>query len=422
MPNQDKTKPPSPAAPKDEVLQTTEPAPEGGVRPATKVVPLPRSRSAARGLAASLRPWTGRAVWEAGLRVLPALRRLWPYVCPRALWRRVHPQPLGWPGKAGIALAAAFAAVVLLPAGMALTVHGKGGGGGIEAWVDSWDAHTVLRIYHMETGQVTPVALNDWLVDVLAAQMSPDAPMDALQAAAVAARTYAVRALSHPAQDGSAFAYQHHADLTDSPVLDLPLLPAEAQALRYGARNPVYSARLQQAVQSTDGRILTYKGQPILAFLFGQSAGRTRDGGQALGRSLPYLPSVACPDDAAHPTTQTLQFTPIDLADRLNWPPSAGSPNPAAFRAAAQDPYGYVKTVACGDRTWSGTDFAARLGLASTHFQLSAQAGKLVVRVQGEGNGIGMSLHEAEAMAEKGKAWRDILSYFYPGTEITGGY
>ncbi|SFU65631.1 SpoIID/LytB domain-containing protein [Alicyclobacillus macrosporangiidus] len=456
MPNPENTHPQPQAAPngeKDEVPQAAEPAPKGEVRPVTPVIPLPRSRSAPHSPAASSQPRPERAqrgaglrnlqvrrgarlrnlpALRGGLRLLAALRGLWPHqdppalLRPRALWRRVHrrlhPGPLGWPGKAGIAFAAAFAAVVLLPAGMALTVHGKGGGGlGMEAWVDSWDAHTVLRVYHMETGQVTPVALNDWLVEVLAAQMSPDAPMDALQAAAVAARTYAVRALSHPAEDGSAFAYQHNADLTDSPVLDLPLLPAEAQAQRYGARNPVYSARLQQAVQATDGRILTYKGQPILAFLFGQSAGRTRDAAQALGRSLPYLPSVPCPDDAAHPVTQTLQFTPVDLAGRLNWPPSAGLPDPSAFRAVAQDSYGYVKIVACGDRTWSGTDFAARLGLASTHFQLSAQAGKLVVRVQGEGSGIGMSLHEAAAMAGRGKAWRDILSTFYPGTEVTGG-
>ncbi|MCL6517965.1 SpoIID/LytB domain-containing protein [Alicyclobacillus sp.] len=379
---------------------------------------------------------------------IPTIRRGWTH--------RIGPA-----GRAGILVAAAFVAMILLPSGMALLVHGPGGSRPVQAWTQSWDAHTTLRVYRMETGQVTPMALNDWLVATLAAQLPPDAPMAALQAAAIAARTYAVRALSHPAQDGSTLAYRNQADLTDSPVLDLPLLPPAAQSARFGARDPVYSARFQQAVQSTDGQILTYQGQPILAFLFGRSAGRTRDAEQALGRKIPYLPSVPCPDDAASLPVETLRFSPIDLADRLGWPPSNGAaggqavggtsasgaaggqaaggasasgdaggpaasasaaPDPATFRVDLVDPYGYVKRVTSGGRVWSGTDFAARLGLASTHFTLASDGGKLVVRVEGEGSGIGMSLHEACAMAAAGRSWRDILAHFYPGTRVGGVY
>ncbi|MCL6593110.1 MAG: SpoIID/LytB domain-containing protein [Alicyclobacillus sp.] len=318
--------------------------------------------------------------------------------------------------RATLLLLGVWAAIVGLPSAAAWVVH-RPTAGSVAAWMDSMDAHTPVRVYRMATGDVVTLPLNDYLVNVLAAEVSPDAPPDAMAAAAVAARTYVLRALTHPQASGPTFAAQRGADVTDSAQLDLPWRTIAEQERLFGPRQAAYTARFQQAVLATDGFILTQNGAPVLAFAFPVSAGRTRDALAVLGQPVSYLTSVACPDDLAVAQQPDKRLTPSQLADLLQLPEAA--PNPAGFTVSARDSAGYAQTVTYDGRVWSGAEFAARLGLPSAHFQLTSEGGQLLVHCQGIGLGLGMSLHEASVLAARGMSWRDLLAHFYPGTTLT---
>ncbi|GMA50965.1 hypothetical protein GCM10025857_23220 [Alicyclobacillus contaminans] len=327
-------------------------------------------------------------------------------------WMKEH---MDWRGKLTVGLTAAFTVLILVPSMTALAVH-RPDTDLARAWLHADDAQVQVRVYDMAAGRVHSVALNDYLVGVLAAEMSPKDSMQALEAAAVAARTYVVHAMTRSDSSADAtFAAQHGADITTSASLDLPWWSMAEQEERYGADMGVNTVRLQHAVLDTDGMIVTANQQPILAFTFEQSVGRTRDGSQRFGKSLPYLPSVPCPDDTDTPHPP-IPLSEDRLASALQIPKA--SLQLSSLQVVGRDAEGYVKSVQYKNRSWTGDAFAAAVGLPSANFTFTVQGQRLMVTCRGTGNGIGMSLHEARAMAAKGKSWAEILAYFYPGTKI----
>ena len=117
---------------------------------------------------------------------------------------------------------------------------------------------------------------------------------------------------------------------------------------------------------------------------------------------------------------KTFRFSALDLAQVLQLPQAQVAP--AQFRVTARDNAGFVIEVHAGVRAWSGQAFAALLKLPSGDFALAGTGGQLVVHTVGLGNDIGMSLHEATAMARRGVTWQAILRTFYRGTKIANFY
>ncbi|WDL95222.1 SpoIID/LytB domain-containing protein [Alicyclobacillus sp. ALC3] len=221
------------------------------------------------------------------------------------------------PTKVILALTGVFAALICVPAVSAWSIH-RTSPDLVGRWINSVDAQTTISVYRIGSGTVSHVPLNNYIVNVLAAELPPTAPMQSLEAAAVATRTYIVYLMAHKGAAITSIAAQHGALVTDDPLLDLPWLTEAQQVQKYGANDATYTARLQEAVIATDGKVLTYQGSPIPAFMFALSPGRTRNASAVFGRNMPYLPSVACPADQADPAaTRTLTFTPAQLASHL---------------------------------------------------------------------------------------------------------
>ena len=62
------------------------------------------------------------------------------------------------------------------------------------------------------------------------------------------------------------------------------------------------------------------------------------------------------------------------------------------------------------------TNLLRGLGLKSTRFTVT---GALSVRGDGWGHGVGMSQYGARGLAEAGYGFDDILSWYYPGTDLS---
>lgn len=68
--------------------------------------------------------------------------------------------------------------------------------------------------------------------------------------------------------------------------------------------------------------------------------------------------------------------------------------------------------------SFTGTQLREALGLRSAAFTLDVVNGCFEITTKGYGHRVGMSQYGAEAMAAAGSSYADILSHYYPGTEL----
>ena len=79
---------------------------------------------------------------------------------------------------------------------------------------------------------------------------------------------------------------------------------------------------------------------------------------------------------------------------------------------------GGVASVRIGEKTWQGTELRGLLGLRSTAFTVTAGENCLTFTTRGFGHRVGMSQYGAEAMAQSGKRFQEILVHYYQNTRI----
>jgi stage II sporulation protein D len=186
--------------------------------------------------------------------------------------------------------------------------------------------------------------LEDYVRGVVGGEMPRRWSLPALEAQAVAARSYAL------------------AMLRPGKLFDLY---ADTRSQMYGGVG-FESARTDLAVAQTTGRILTWSGHVATTYFFSTSGGRTADVREVWPRlgAVPYLRSVADPYDAASP--------------RHLWGPRALSAQQIAARLhVAVGPIHLVRTqsgrvasVEIGSSTVSGVRFQRAFGLDSTWFDV----------------------------------------------------
>ncbi len=250
--------------------------------------------------------------------------------------------------------------------------------------------------------------LEEYVLCVVLAEMPAYFHTEALKAQAVVARTYALRRIArgdrHP--DGAV--------CTDSGCCQALLTREEYLQVR---GTPRELETIRQAVAATAGQILLYEGSLAETTYFSCSGGKTEDALEVWGTSYPYLQSVSSPgeEDAANYRVKT-RFTPDDFAAALSRQLS-GNPEQWLGKTTYTQGGG-VKTMDICGKTYSGIQLRDLLALNSASFSIWVEEGMLVVETSGKGHRVGMSQYGADAMAETGKTYLEILGYYYPGTGI----
>ena len=80
---------------------------------------------------------------------------------------------------------------------------------------------------------------------------------------------------------------------------------------------------------------------------------------------------------------------------------------------------GGVETMVIGGKQFSGVELRALLGLRSTNFTMELEGERVTFRVLGYGHRVGLSQYGAKAMAEAGHGYREILTWYYSGAELS---
>lgn len=252
---------------------------------------------------------------------------------------------------------------------------------------------------------INEVGLEDYLQGVVPKEMSPQWPMEALKAQAVAARSFV---LYHKAKSR-----QKDYDVSASTNFQV-----------YGGIKSE-TPFTNQAVKNTKGKIMAYRGTPILAYFHANSGGMTEDAKSAWTTDIPYLKSVK--DECSSIAPQVLwekSFT-LDAISQALSEKGIYVGDIEKLEISDTSPSGRAKRIRItgqkGRTVLPGNDFRMKMNPAlikSTLFQIVSNGNSVTFRGRGSGHGVGMSQWGAYIMAKQGLSFADILKHYYADVDL----
>ena len=252
---------------------------------------------------------------------------------------------------------------------------------------------------------VNELPLEDYLVGLINCEISSTWPIEAIKAQAVIARTYAVNR-----REARSNALYH----LESSVIDQVYNGCEIE-----------DKRARRGVSETAGEVLKYDGAVIQAFYHSNCGGKTEAAENVWGTSIPYLKGVDCQYCQLSPSSAWDQKLSLkELEERLR---AAGfkATGLIDIRAGVRNNRGRLKNVIAvtqrGEFTIPGDQFRKAVGygiIKSTNFTVRVVNGDVAFSGLGNGHGVGLCQWGAKQRALEGFSYSEILSYYYPGTEL----
>lgn len=256
-------------------------------------------------------------------------------------------------------------------------------------------------------GHTEEMMMEEYILGVVLGEMPTNFDVQALMAQAVVARTFTCKSMNHSKHIS--------ADVcTDSSCCQAYISPEEYS--RSGGSLPLLD-KVKTAVNDTKGQVLTYRGELIEATYFSCSGGRTEPAYAVWGADVPYLQAVDSPgEEMAVHYMDSVTFTIQEFCQRTGI--DSFEPTLRLVESISYTDGGGVESITINGKEFSGTQLRKLLDLRSTAFVISAVGDRVTVTTKGFGHRVGMSQYGAEAMAQKGSSYLEILSHYYPGTQL----
>ena len=278
--------------------------------------------------------------------------------------------------------------------------------------------YKTIKLLHKDSEKVEEVALDEYLYGVVSAEMPASFEKEALKAQAVVARTYTIYKIVN--NDGK----HKDADICDDSTCCQAWISKEDRLSKWKEeeRNSNWS-KIVEAVNDTQGKIITYEGKPINAFFHSNSGGTTEAPINVWGGSgYPYLQSVSTSgEDAYSQYNSEAEFTKKEFEEKIKKEHSDFKIDYKKEDCIKVEEYtegNRVKSVKIGNLDLSGVEVRNIFGLRSANFKIIMKNNKIRFEVLGYGHGVGMSQTGADSLAKEGKNYEDIIHHFYTGVEI----
>lgn len=278
--------------------------------------------------------------------------------------------------------------------------------------VSKYKNEPTISLYRKATGAKQEIKLEEYLKGVIAAEIGPKFPMEALKSQAIIARTMTLALIEY--ENGTRG--KHNTDASDDHT--------EFQAYN----EKLITKNIAKAVDETRGQVLTANGKFVYAMFHSVSNGKTAtmaEGFPKLASKAPYSVSVK---------TNGIRYAP---AKYKNWTvkvpksevknimgPKAGNLNDISI--SKRGPSGRATVITAGQASIAAVDLRQRVGfdrLYSTAFSSITPSGNYIVfKGSGWGHGVGMEQWGALAMAKQGKKARQIVEHYFPKVQWTQLY
>ena len=271
---------------------------------------------------------------------------------------------------------------------------------------------------------INTIDLEDYLCSVISSEMSANSPIELLKAHAVISRSWAMRAMQKPNHEGFDVCADDHCQ-------------------RYeGLRR--MNERAVEAVRATRGQVLMY-GNEICDCRYYKCCGGKTEVWRTCWEDIdvPYIQSVTC-DYCKSPSPKVLRLVLNDYdqetKDFRDWTVRytdeeldeiVNSKHPGIGHVIALEPLhrgasGRIDSlhIIGSDRTEViGKELNIRYALSkkclySSWFEVSHADGVWTLTGHGWGHGAGLCQIGAAVMASEGHKYEEILSYYYPNTQL----
>lgn len=258
-----------------------------------------------------------------------------------------------------------------------------------------------LKIVNGNIMPINRVYAEEYLYSVVPSEIGNNFPDEAIKAQAVAARTYLYFNLG-----GAKYSY---CDMLDNISSQMYL----------GYDREV--AKINKLVNETFNEILVYNGKVIQAFFHSTSGGKTASNENVWpsGKPIPYLRSV---DDSENGTISPRHSWILELTKNEFNKLAGFDVDKIDIVEVGEGRVKYLELVGKIKKKITGEELRRIIGvtkLNSTMFTLSETEDKYIFTGNGFGHGLGMPQYSAYTMAEKGKSYIDILTYYYTGVKLT---
>lgn len=283
------------------------------------------------------------------------------------------------------------------------------------------DYHGTIRVVADKQGHydaVNILDIEDYLLGVIGREMNPKAPLEALKAQAIAARSHALY-LARASEDQS---YDLVANLSQA----------------YFGKDEL-SKNVVLAIEITRGQVLECKGKPIPAYFHASCGGHTETEA-SVWKTTPSKnggasssDGVACPYCAQSTENRwSLVIGAVSLQRAFKQAGYKVGANPS-LAVVEKSPGGHAQRIvigsAEGEVLLDAESFRAVLGysrLKSTLFEVrqnrspdATKGDMFIFEGNGFGHGVGLCQFGAEQMARKGISCERILTYYYPNCRMT---
>ena len=252
--------------------------------------------------------------------------------------------------------------------------------------------------------------LDQYVTSVLAGESSIFKSDEALKAMAIAARTYAVRLRGRHTKEGYDFCATTHCQRIDLNAV---------------------TTRLANIADNTSGELLWFEGKPAFSCYTRDCGGRTED-------AHAVWPDLAAPYLNSHDDPYCMRSG----GSHWQWTGNAQEILSALQQSDLHAPRTLqdiaIKQATPSGRaqvlTLSGDNAAVPISAGSFHFAMGRIIGwdtlrsdryrvhrsnsRFVFEGSGAGHGVGLCQLGADRMGVEGHSYRDILSFYYPGTLV----
>ena len=279
----------------------------------------------------------------------------------------------------------------------------------------NYELISTVKLLHTKTGIVEEIPLDEYIVNVVAAEMPVDYELEALKAQAIVARTYTMYKITCDKK-------HENADICDDFNCCQAWISKEDRFNKWDDRKQENWNKLVQAVNETKGKYILYDNKVINAFFHSNSSGKTEKPEDVWGGSLPYLDVVETSGEENYTSYKSEVI--VSKKDFVNVLKDKFDSFEIDFKSndcikiIDYTDSGRIKKIRIGNIVFSGTDIRKYFSLKSTNFSVEISGNDIIFNVLGYGHGVGLSQTGSDALAKNGFTADEIIKQFYKNIEI----
>jgi len=279
--------------------------------------------------------------------------------------------------------------------------------------MDKYKSEPTISLFDNKTGEKKNIKLEEYLAGVVAAEMEPAWPVNALAAQAIIARTFTME------------------NIESGRVKKIHGTDASTSVEEFQAYDPSrINDNVRKAVEMTRGEVALHNGQFIKGWFAACDGGISSSAKEGLAYTKTPTPYVKAgvKDNCLSITTEENKSwrTEIPLDKVRAAVKQISGTDPGAISAAEitkKGPSGRAEKIKLGNAEVGGPALRLALGSEQVRSMLienpSVQGGKLVIAGRGFGHGVGMCQWGAHLLAKNGKAPEDIIKFYFKDIEVT---